>query len=208
MYAHKSARPRASTKLAMQWQLGQASAGARSQVPELCAGNNEQELQGEAGVVALTPLPPTQTTLLCSLRVFSVKYSPTIGPTASGDRAARATSGARRTPLSARNKRVPARQDRFHAGQTAAWDGITGRAPHGKRWGRSPDASMLGRFERSHRIGHNKRGARKHRDRPAYDEKGPLITRGARLRRALPWVHSAGQWRLATIGSVEATPLR
>ncbi len=67
-------------------------------MPELCAGNNEQELQGQAGVVALTSLHPTQTTLLCSLRVFSVKYSPTIGPTASGDRAARATSGARRTP--------------------------------------------------------------------------------------------------------------
>ena len=158
--------------------------------------------------LALTPLPPMHTTLSCSLRVFSVKYSPTIGPTASGDRAARATSGARRTPLSARNKRVPSRQYRSHAGQTAAWDGITGRAPHGKRWGRSPEASMLGRFKCSRRIGHNKRGARKHRDRPAYDEKGPLITRGARLRRALLWVHSAGRLRLATVGSVEATSLR
>ena len=121
----------------------------------------------------MTPLPPMHTTLSCSLRVFSVKYSPTIGPTASGDRAARATSGARRTPLSARNKRVPSRQDRPHAGPTAAWDGITGRAPHGKRWGRSPEANTLGRFKRSRRIGHNKRGARNPRDRPAYNEKGP-----------------------------------
>ena len=156
----------------------------------------------------LDAVAPVGRTPHCRAPCFSVKYSPTIGPTASGDRAARATSGARRTPLSARNKRVPSRQYRSHAGQTAAWDGITGRAPHGKRWGRSPEASMLGRFKCSRRIGHNKRGARKPRDRPAYNEKGPLITRGARLRRALPWVHSAGRWRLATVGSVEATPLR
>ena len=46
------------------------------------------------------------------------------------------------------------------------------------------------------------------RDGPAYSERGSLITREARLQRALPWVHSAGRSLVARVGFLKATFLR